>query len=258
MAGRLKSSDSPTVVYLYGVTATPAAFSNLVGVDAHAQVEPMECAGLVCWISLVSRTEFADNLAKNMENLDWLSEAGVRHQRVVSAIAELTDILPARFGTVFLDVSSLKADVRAKKKLLLSDLRSIHGCDEWGVKVFSVQPKVQMAAGKPITGRDYLKTKAALLRRPSAGVPAEEIVKFAAALRRVSAEMSDGGRISAGQRGLQMQSSLLLKRANRKKLEATLKKYSDRWAESGRIECTGPWPPYSFVSRGTSTTEGNN
>jgi hypothetical protein len=258
VASRLKSSGSPTVVYLYGVTAKPAAFSNLVGVDGKAKVEPMECAGLVCWISLVSRTEFADNLEKNMENLDWLSEAGVRHQRVVSAIAELTDILPARFGTVFMDDSSLKTDVGGKKKILVNDLRRIHGCDEWGIKVFSVQPKVQMAAGKPGSGRDYLKTRAALLRRPSAGVPVEGLEAFSAALRRIAMEMSDGGRISAGQRGLQMQSSLLLKRANRKKLEATLKKYSDRWADSGRIECTGPWPPYSFVSRTTSTLEGNN
>jgi len=258
VASRLKSPGSPTVVYLYGVTAKPAAFSNLVGVDGKAKVEPMECAGLVCWISLVPRTEFADNLAKNMENLDWLSEAGVRHQRVVSAISELADVLPARFGTVFLDTFSLKADVGAKKETLLNDLRRIQGCDEWGVKVFSVQPKVKMAAGKLGTGRDYLKTKAALLRRPSAGVSIEELDTFSAALRRISMEVSDGGKISASQRGLQMQSSLLLKRANRKKLEATLKKYSDRWADSGRIECTGPWPPYSFVSKTASTTEGNN
>lgn len=256
MASRLESSGSPTVLYLYGITAKLSAFSNLVGVDGQAKVEPVDCAGLVCWISLVSRTEFADNLAKNMDNLDWLSEAGVRHQRVVSAIAELADILPARFGTVFLDVSSLKADVRAKKKILLDDLRRIHGCDEWGVKVFRVPPKARIAASKPGTGREYLKTKAALLRRPSAGVPIEGLKAFSAALRRISTEMSDGGRISAGQRGLQMQFSLLLKRANRKKLEATLKKYSDRWADSGQIECTGPWPPYSFVSR--TATEGNN
>jgi hypothetical protein len=258
VASRLKDSGSTPVVYLYGVTAKPAAFSNLVGVDGQARVEPMECAGLVCWISLVSRTEFADNLAKNMENLDWLSEAGVRHQRVISAISKLADVLPARFGTVFLDVSSLNADVCAKKAILVDDLNRIRGCDEWGVKVFSVQPKAQMISGKPATGRDYLKKKAALLRRPSAGVPVEGLEAFSAALRRISTEMSDGGRISAGQRGLQMQSSLLLKRANRRKLEATLKKYSDRWADSGRIECTGPWPPYSFVSRATSTTEGNN
>jgi hypothetical protein len=258
VASRLKSPGSPTVVYLYGVTAKPAAFSNLVGVDGKAKVEPTECAGLICWISLVSRTEFADNLAKNMENLDWLGEAGMRHQRVVSAIAELADVLPARFGTVFMDASSLKADVGAKKETLVNDLRRIQGCDEWGVKVFSVQPKKPVAQGKPATGRDYLKTKAALLRRPSTGVPVEGLHTFSAALRRISMEMSDGGRISAGQRGLQMQSSLLLKRANRKKLEATLKKYSHRWAESGRIECTGPWPPYSFVSRDTSSTEGNN
>lgn len=258
MASRLKSSGSPTVVYLYGVTAKPAALSSLVGVDGKAKAEPIECAGLVCWISLVSRTEFADNLARNMENLDWLGEAGMRHQRVVSAIAGLTDILPARFGTVFMDVSSLKADVGAKKGTLLNDLCRIQGCDEWGVKVFSVQPKVKMAAGKPGTGRDYLKIKAALLRRPSAGVSIEGLDTFSAALRRISMEMSDGGRIGAGQRGLQMQSSLLLKRGNRKKLEATLKKYSEQWADSGRIECTGPWPPYSFVSRTASTTEGNN
>jgi hypothetical protein len=187
-----------------------------------------------------------------------LSEAGVRHQRVISAIAERTDILPARFGTVFMDASSLKADVGAKKETLVDDLRRIHGCDEWGIKVFSVQPKVQLAAGKPGTGRDYLKTKAAMLRRPSAGIPVEGLETFSAELGRISMEMSEGGRITAGQRGLQMQSSLLLKRANRKKLEATLKKYSDQWADSGRIECTGPWPPYSFVSKGTSTTEGNN
>ena len=258
MASRLKGSSSPPVVYLYGVTAKPSALSNLVGVDGQAKVEAMECAGLVCWISLVSRIEYADNLAKNMENLDWLSEAGVRHQGVVSAIAELADVLPARFGTVFLDASSLRADVRAKKKILVNDLRRIHGCDEWGVKVFSVQPRSPMVPAKPGTGRDYLKTKAALLRRPSAGVPVEGLNAFSEALRRLSTEMSDGGRISAGQRGLQMQSSLLLKRANRKKLDATLKKYSDRWADSGRIECTGPWPPYSFVSRNASTSEGND
>jgi hypothetical protein len=249
VATRLKRLDSSTVVYLYGVGAKAVRVRGLNGVDGRANVEPMDCAGLVCWISHVSRVEFADQLAKNMENLDWLGEAGVRHQRVVSAIAETSDLLPARFGTVFLNISSLEDDVRKRKKILTKDLRKIHGCEEWGVKVFGVQPKTQMPTTKPATGKDYLKTKAALLRRPTTGISVEDLENFSGVLRRISVETAEGGRISEGQRGLQMQASFLLKRSDRKRLEATLKKYSRRWSESGRIECTGPWPPYSFVSR---------
>ncbi len=248
MATRVNPSQSKTVIYLYGVTAKPVNRLTAIGVDGEAAVEPIVCSGLMCWISHVSQVEFAENLAKNMENLDWLSEAGVRHQRVVSAIAEVTDVLPARFGTVFLDASTLEADVHKRKKLLQADLRKIHGCDEWGVKIFAVEQKRQVQVEKPKSGRGYLETKAALLRRPSAGIAPEDLDAFSTALRRISVEMADGGRISGGQRGLQWQSSFLLKRGDRKKFETALKKYSDKWADSARIECTGPWPPYSFVS----------
>lgn len=248
MATRVRPSRSSTVAYLYGVTAKSVPGLTIIGVDGKAAVEPMICTGLTCWVSHVSRMEFADDLATNMENLDWLSEAGVRHQRVVSAIAEVADILPARFGTVFLDASSLKADLRKREKSLASDLRRIHGCDELGVKVFAAVPALRLPEKKPSTGRGYLETKAALLRRPPVGIDAEELKAFSAALRRISVAVSDGGRISGGQRGLQWQSSILLKRDNRKKLEAMLKKYSAKWADTGKIECTGPWPPYSFVS----------
>ena len=257
MATRVKrpvsSPQLRTVIYLYGVTGKPARLSSLTGVDDHASVEPMDCAGLTCWISRVPQLEYADNLAKNMENLDWLSEAGVRHQRVVSAIAAASDTLPARFGTVFMDASSLEADIRKRKKILIQDLRRIHGCEEWGVKVFAVQPKINVPTGKPKTGKDYLQIKAALLRRSGSGdgvgVSGDEFEAFSEALGRISVATEVGGRISGGQRGLQWQSSLLIKRAHKKKIEAILKKYSIRWADSAKIECTGPWPPYSFVSR---------
>jgi hypothetical protein len=248
VATRLKVPLSPTVVYFYGITGKSAAGLELVGVDGKSPVVPIACASLLCWISLVPREEFADNLAKNMEDLDWLSEAGVRHQRVVAGIAQAADILPARFGIVFLNVSSLKRDVLKRKKLLLANLRKVSGSDEWGVKIFAVQRKVEVPWKRPASGRDYLKRKAALLRRPAMGA-VEDLQSFVTALRRISADLAEAGKIGGGQRDLQWQSSLLLKRAHRKKLEALLKKQSAKWEGSARIECTGPWPPYSFVSR---------
>ncbi len=44
-------------------------------------VEAFPCGDLVCWISRVPRTDFADDLSKNMQDLDWLAAATVRHQR---------------------------------------------------------------------------------------------------------------------------------------------------------------------------------
>jgi hypothetical protein len=42
---------------------------------------------------------------------------------------------------------------------------------------------------------------------------------------------------------------LLVKRRKQQQLQSVLRKFSKRWAEERKIECTGPWPPYSFVSR---------
>ena len=80
-------------------------------------------------------------------------------------------------------------------------------------------------------------------------MPAEELSELEDALGDIAEESAPAGRISSGQRGLLFQTSLLVKRANRQQLESVLKKFSRQWSETRRIECTGPWPPYSFVSQ---------
>ena len=58
------------------------------GVDGESKVRAVECTGVLAWVSEVDADEFAANLASKMEDLEWLSEASVRHQRAVAAIAE--------------------------------------------------------------------------------------------------------------------------------------------------------------------------
>jgi len=248
------NSKADTVIYLYGITQQELPAIKATGVDGSAAIEDLQASGLICWISRVSRIEFADNLPQHMENLDWLAAAGVRHQRVVSAIAEQTEILPARFGTVFLTESSLKADVQKRKRTLESDFERIKDADEWGVKVFTLPAKVELPPGELSSGKDYLKAKAAILqRRPSKPKQADpELGAFARQLKQLAVDSEEGGKISSGQRGLEWQSSLLLKRADRKRFEELLRKFSKQWVESRRIEATGPWPPYSFVSKSSS------
>ena len=250
MATALKSRGSNRVLYLYGITREgDGAVPGITGVDAAASVEAVPCAGLVCWTSRVDKTEFAENLARNMENLEWLAEVSVRHQQAVAAIANSHDILPARFGTVFRSPASLTAHVEKNRVLLAHDLKRISGCEEWGIKVFGLPAQPQAAAGAK-SGRDYLQAKAAALRAEAPRTTDAEVQRFVQALQAVAVETAAGaGAISRGQRGLHWQGSLLVKRSQRAKLQRLVTGFSRDWEGERRIELSGPWPPYSFVSR---------
>jgi hypothetical protein len=250
MAARVKKTE--TVLYLYGITGPARSKSyRVTGVDGQAPVEEVSCGKLSCWVSRVPATEFADNLAKNIENLDWLADKSTRHQEVMSALASERDILPARFGTVFLSEKSLCEDVESRKATLRSDLDRISGSEEWGVKVFVTPAKITLPQSVK-SGRDYLKAKSSLMQQRKARGPDEEIVKFGQDLERLALATAEAGQISGGRRDLQFQISLLVKRSQREKLDSLLRKYSRQWGESRKIEATGPWPPYSFVSRTAS------
>lgn len=247
MANRVKAGDD-RVLYLYGITRTSHKIPAVVGVDDSSPIETVTCAGLTCWVSRVSRDEFADNLPKNVENLDWLAAMSVRHQRAVSAIAELADILPARFGTVFLSDASLCDDVKRRKAELTADFKRIAGSEEWGVKVFALAQPAQLPAAVR-TGKDYLQAKSSLLRKRAHKEPDEEIAGLAEELKAIAVALGEGGSISGGRRDLQYQTSLLIKKSDRKKLQTLLERFSKKWKQTRSIECSGPWPPYSFVSR---------
>src|SRR6266481_2341239 len=103
---RLPPSAPPDkALYLYGVSQpqglSPAPTITVPGIDGEHPVRAIPIAGLLCWITRVDGREFAAELNRKMEELEWLAESSVRHQRVVAAIAERTTLLPTRFGTIF-------------------------------------------------------------------------------------------------------------------------------------------------------------
>ena len=242
-----------TSFYLYGVAHQQRHAEPFLqeGVDASVTVEALPCAGLACWVSRVSRAGFADRLSANMENLDWLAGAGVRHQKVVSELARRGAILPARFGTIFHSLESLEHDISARKRALIRSLARVADTDEWGIKVFleprSVAPMVEAASGS-----DYLRRKAAALQdrmqqRSDSRTLSPEIQLLSAALDHIALEAAPSGKVSQAQAGLEWQISILLPRGRQKQFSSILERFSRQWQGQRRIECTGPWPPYSFV-----------
>lgn len=234
------------LIYLYGISREPAPgldFSE--GVDGRAPVETMAAEGLVCWISRVDAAQFGAGLQQNMENLDWLANATVRHQRIVDAVHRRIEMLPARFATVFRTPESLARHVREQRPALERSFEAVAGADEYAVKVFAVP--VASAASPAASGADYLRRKADAMRARTPRALTPELESFLRKLQELARDTADGGRVGAGQRNLLWQRSLLLSRERRAQLEKHLEEFSRRYGGQYRIECTGPWPPYSFL-----------
>ena len=243
-----KPNHGDQALYLYGVSPATAKAPaiTMLGIDGEHGVEAIACSGFLCWVTPVNAHEFAAELARKMEELEWLAESSVRHQRVVGAIAAKTTLLPARFGTIFLSHESLSGDVESRAKSLGAAFNRIKDADEWGVKVFLTAPsKPALISAK--SGKDYLQKKEKAIAADRRSGPDEEVRKLEAELQKLSRGSAVSNKVSSGQQGLQWQSSFLLPRAKRKQWDAVLKKYAARWADSRRIEASGPWPPYSFV-----------
>jgi hypothetical protein len=239
-------------IYLYAIstdqTSSAVSLPGL-GIDASGRVLGVPAGHYTAWISGIDAASFAQALEQNMENLDWLAEATLRHQNVITAIAgrSKSTLLPTRFGVVFSSVSALQDDIGQRKKEIARAAKHVEGCEEWGVKVF------QEASGRAKTvfqtaasGSDYLRKKAAALGS-SSGEDAD-LRAFAKDLRSVARDVARSGKVSAGQRGLQWQATFLVPRSKRKQWDNVLRKYAQQWGGERSIECTGPWPPYSFVA----------
>lgn len=236
------------VFYLYGITGRAPGPENMQhpGVDGRSLVKAAACgdlaAGLTAWYSVVDGSDFGEHLAAKMESLEWLAETSVRHQRVVGEIAAKIAIVPARFGTVFRSLENLQAHLISHAESTGKILEKIGDAEEWGVKIYRRKPVATAAAGAS-SGTDYLRAKAKL---KSAEV-ATEIVQFANELSEVSADAAAGGKLSASQRDVEWHAAFLVKRGQKTKWDAIVRRYARAWGEEREIECTGPWPPYSFV-----------
>jgi Gas vesicle synthesis protein GvpL/GvpF len=244
-----RSPTPATVLYLYAISKMPQRLTpgiSAESIDGSGKIEGVRCEKYLCWISRVSKTEFADRITERMQDLEWLAAASLRHQRAVAEISAKLPSLPARFATVFLSEDSLGKHVTERDKTLRVAFRRVADADEWGVKIFALaQPKAG-ALTPPASGSEYLKRKAAQLQSKSVTLDAD-IRRFIDELDALAVASTPGGKASAGQPGLTWHGSILVRKQDRSRLESLLRRYARSWKDLRRIDCSGPWPPYSFV-----------
>jgi gas vesicle protein GvpL/GvpF len=237
-------------LYLFGVSRIPGKKgikAGSKGIDGVSPVRALPCGAFLCWVSDIDQASFARDMEGNAENLEWLALHSVRHQQVVGEVAEQITIVPARFGTVFSGEAALVKNVLGRSRALENVFERVAEADEWGVKVFAERKAAPATATAAKSGKDYLRQKAAQIKKgPERNDP--EVRELAAALERVAKASAPSGKVSATQASLQWQATFLVARDRRKQWEKILGEFVERWEGLRRIEVNGPWPPYSFVS----------
>jgi Gas vesicle synthesis protein GvpL/GvpF len=255
------------VLYVYGfVPAGTRSPERLEGMD-DSRVELVAVSpDVAAAVSRVSAERWApERIEARLEDLRWVADQGVAHERVVAWFVDRGDIVPVPLFTFYSGKVALEEDVAERATEILARLERFRGRREWDLKVAYRAERAlahaaelsdavralddELAAAPP--GRRYL------LERKRAELARAEI---AGAARRRAAGLLDSLRPLADEvvqlplprndpaLPVVLNAALLVPKPGEAALIAA--------AEAGRAELdglglevvfSGPWAPYRFV-----------
>jgi hypothetical protein len=164
--------------------------------------------------------------------------AGLRaYERTVRGLMDRGAILPAQFGSVLADADAVRAFLRARRHDLLGRLERIRGAVEIGLRASWREGVDAVLDPRPASGSSYLRDRLEL--RQSARRVASELDPLTALAR-------SSRRALVPHPNLPVLDAYLVDRGRVHEFVAMVEQLDDR-LDDVELECTGPWPPYSFA-----------
>ncbi|HSJ06920.1 MAG TPA: GvpL/GvpF family gas vesicle protein [Longimicrobiales bacterium] len=256
------------VIYLYGFApaTAPVPPAALAGIGGGA-VELIDADGVRAIVTRLPSSEYGGDIIEGrLDDLAWVGEQGLGHERVVLWFVDQTDVLPARLFSLYADEAALLAALVGRADHLRSELERLAGRREWnlkaaydsaelgrhGAEVSEELRRMDADIDAAAPGRRYL------LERKRADVLKREV---GASARRLANDLLDGLRPMAeavhvlplpaagAQEGTVVLAAALLVHRD---AEAGLRAEADRRIEAlealgMRVSFSGPWAPYRFL-----------
>lgn len=125
------------VVYLYGFVPsdTPPPPDDLRGVGGVAP-RILSAGPVSAVVAHLPADRFdAASIEARMEDLGWVGEQGMAHERVVLWFVDHGDILPARLFSLYPGTAELRETVAGRADGIARALRALAGRREWNLKV---------------------------------------------------------------------------------------------------------------------------
>ena len=270
-------SEPASGLWAYCVSRADAELpTGAAAVHFEGGLERVVHDGLAVLVSPVPMSEFGrDALTRNLNELEWLEQVARRHEGVLEDALSAATIVPLRLCTIFRDPDGVRRMLDEERPQLEAALERLAGREEWGVKLLAHPAALEGAARARSTDADELERKLEgstegegyMLRRRLERELREEAYRLGAELAEdVHARIQDWADaavlnspqnrdLSRHEGEMLLNGAYLVASAKVGRLHEIVHQLADRHRDLGvRIELTGPWPPYNFVS-GRSAAE---
>jgi hypothetical protein len=213
-------------------------------------------------VSLIVATDPADTYAGTavelrLGDLEWVARCGTAHHAVADELAQKHAVIPFRLFTLFSSDKSAVSALGRRRRDMEKALERVAGKNEWVLKISKPDRGAQGAAGArgavgaQDSGTSFLQKKA--VAKQAAVETARRVGEDAAASYDALAAMAAESTVrdvDSGA-GLLLDASFLVAARKVPAFKRALAKTAARLLDEGcRVSLTGPWPPYSFASRG--------
>jgi hypothetical protein len=255
------------LIYLYGFvpSGTPLPPDALTGIDER-RVELRDLDGIAAVLSHVNADVYDSTQIENrLQDLDWVAEQGLAHERVVAWFVDRVQIIPASLFTLYSSAEALQTAVAEQRAIVAGELERLAGQREWDLKVsynaqtlleqtgqFSDavrQLDTEISAAAP--GRRYL------LERKRSEVAKSELGRVArqlgnSLLEQVRPLAVDTATLPIPQTAqhlpVVLHAALLVAREREGDLIQALERLQSESERTGvHLTFSGPWAPYRFV-----------
>jgi|SRR5579884_2153710 len=220
----------------------PLLIENLSGIQNSA-VLSYACGDLAVVVSDFPETQTLDQGAAR------------DHARVVSECFRLATVLPFRFGTIFATEQALRRAVRVNRRMFLGEVGRLRGKAEMHLKLTvkdgSLREAFTEVALPKSVGSEYLScvlqnAQRKRERQTKARAISVQVNKMFSPLEEeVSCRKGDDG-------AMQLDIAHLIEHKNLQKYQNKLQ-IAVRQLKDCDLALSGPWPPYHFVGKSSSS-----
>jgi hypothetical protein len=236
------------------------------GLDGQS-LEVASYQDLAAVVSAVPLADFCGAEAEaRLQNLAWIGPRVIRHQEVVAQVMQYSPVLPTRFGTIFVSQENLLAALRQHHNAIEAFLTRTSNQEEWALKGMLDQSgaKANLFARKVAQEADRLEALSpgkryfqeqrlrAACDQELQGWLQDVCRELWADLRDYAAEVKErrllSREASGSDRDMIWNWAFMVPQAEVPAFLKRVDKANAQYAPRGlTLECTGPWPPYSFT-----------
>ena len=237
------------------------------GMDGQNSLAVAIFQDLVAVWSPVPLEDFCGGEAEaRMRDLTWIGPRVIRHQEVVAGVMRHSPVLPARFGTIFSSLANLEKVLQRHYDTIAGFLKRITDQEEWAVKglldrhgaqekLFSLKLAREAASLEDLSpGKRYFeeqRLRAACDQELQRWLQ-EACREVWTDLRNCAADVRERRLLSREATGSDQDMvwnwALLVPEKAVRGFKDRIRDANVRYAGHGlALDCTGPWPPYSFT-----------